>query len=275
MKVEEAKKIIKRAREKNRIPHTYIIYGGDEKEREEVATFFSLSLICKKENFPCFECETCKKITNKTHPDIRWVLTEKKILSINQVRWLKEDIYITPYSGERKIYIFKINYMKDEAANSFLKILEEPPSYGIILILSENINFFLPTIISRCQKIPLNYKLPSYDETIEKTEKEFLEIVKLKKNNLYEFFKYIDKFVKEREREEIEMWIEKFLWFYRDLCFKKGNFPENLLVNNRIDVKIYNGVNFEKMEKIIEFKNRIKYNVNLKLTFEVLLLTVL
>ena len=275
MKVEEAKKIIKRAREKDRVSHAYIIYGGDEKEREEVAIFFSLSLLCKEKNFPCFECEVCKKIMDKTYPDVRWIFPEKNILSINQVRWLKEDIYIAPYSGERKIYIFKINYMKDEAANSFLKILEEPPSYGIILILSENVNFFLPTIISRCQKIPLNYKLPSYDETIENTEKEFLQMLKLKNTNLYEFFRYVEKFVKEKEREEIEMWLEKFLWFYRDLCFKKEKFPEELLVKNHGDVKIDGEVNFEKMEKIIEFKNRIKYNVNLKLTFEALFLSIL
>ncbi len=268
MKVEEIERILLKAKEKGKIQNSYIIYGGSKKEREEVSLFLCGILNCEKEVF-CGECETCRKIKNKTHPDIKWIIPERSVLSINEVREVKDDIFIKPYYNKFKIYIFEIEYIKEEAASSFLKIMEEPPFYGIILILSPNINFLLPTIISRCAKIYINYKLPEYEKKFEENIEEFLKFIKLAENrNFIEFFKNIDTFCKNKEREEIENWIQSILFYMRDLYFQNLNFPENFLINKNFDKKEEINPGIQILEKVWEIKNRIRYNINTKLAIE-------
>lgn len=268
MKLEQAKEILKRAKEKNKIGTSYIIYGGDEKEREEVALFFSGILNCENENF-CKECKTCKEIINKNYPDVRWIIPEKSILSINEVRQVKNDIFIKPYYGKDKIYIFKIDYIKEEAGNAFLKIFEEPPEYGKILILCRNLNFLLPTIISRGFKIRLDYKFPEKNSEREKVIQEFFEIFNLLLNKkFFEFFKKIDRIAKEKEREEVEIWIEDVLFFLRDLYLLKKNIPKEFLINRKIKIENFKNFGLDLLEKIWEIKYRMKYNINIKIALE-------
>ena len=94
---------------------------------------------------------------------------EKKSTSIgvDEIRSrLNNDIVIKPYSSPRKIYILQnAEQMTVQAQNALLKTLEEPPSYGVILLLTTNVNGPLPTILSRC--VVLNMK-PVPDETVER-----------------------------------------------------------------------------------------------------------
>ncbi len=268
MNIEDIKKFIINSKKFDKLANSYIIYGGEKKERIEIATFLASSLNC--ENLCCGNCDSCLKIKNRTHPDVKWIIPEKSLLSIDEVRWIKEDIFISPYLGKSKSYIFQINFIKEEAANSFLKILEEPPSYSNIIILSDNINFFLPTIISRCHKLKLNYCLPEFNEEMEKSGNKFNEIFStLEEKKYFDFFKLIDTFVKDKEREEIESFLENISVILRDIYFKKNGLSSNLLVNKNIcDKKVVEKIDIEKIEKTIETKNRIRYNVNIKLALE-------
>ena len=273
MNIEDIKKFLINSRKLDRTANSYIIYGGKKEERIEIATFFAQLLIC--EDMGCGKCDDCKKIEKRVHPDVKWIIPERSLLSINEVRWVKEDIFVKAYSGKWKVYIFQINYIKDEAANSLLKILEEPPEYVSILILSDSINFFLPTITSRCQKLKLNYCLPEYNEEFKNYWEIFSDLISVfKEKKYYEFFKYIDNFVKEKEREDIELFIEAISFFLRDAYFKEMDFPSNLLVGRNISGKIIDDVNIGKIEKTVEIKNRIRYNVNTKLAIENLVFTI-
>ncbi len=271
MKIEEIKKLLLKAKEKNKIQNSYIIYGGREEERREVAIFLSGILNCDK-NF-CKECEICRRITTNTYPDLKLIIPEKNILSIDDVREVKNDIFVKPYYNKYKIYVFEIEYIKEEASNAFLKILEEPPEYGIIIILTPNVNFLLPTIISRCSKIYINFALPKYKEDFDKNKKEFIEFVDLLINKKYwDFFKKIDTFCKNREREEIERWIESITFFLRDSFYHSYHFPDEFLIDKNFKpIENLEKTNIQKIEKIWEIKQRIKYNVNLKLAVETLL----
>ncbi|MCM8771606.1 MAG: hypothetical protein NC922_00795 [Candidatus Omnitrophica bacterium] len=268
MKTEEIKKFFLKSKEKNRIFNAYIIYGGNKKEREEIALFFAGVLNCKNENY-CESCENCKKIKNKSHPDIRWVIPEKSILSIDDVREIKKDLFIQPYSGKYKIYIFQIEYIKEEASSAFLKILEEPPPYGILILLVPNINFLLPTIISRCFKIYLNYKLPDYNKEMEKAKEEFWELIKdVENKNFFDFFKKIDFMSKNKEREEVEKWIEDILYYIRDLFLQLNNFPQSFLIDKNLKNEKHWTFEISLIEKIWNIKQRIRYNINVKLALE-------
>ncbi|MDD3726660.1 MAG: hypothetical protein PHI44_05640 [Candidatus Ratteibacteria bacterium] len=276
MDIDEAKKFLSRTKEKDRVPGAYLIYAGSRSQRNECATFLSKLLHCKKTP-PCNSCIYCRQIENRSHPDTKWIIPSKSILSIDDIRWVKENIYITPYYGGKKIYIFEIDYMRDEAANAFLKILEEPPAYGVLIIQSSNINFFLPTIVSRCQKIRLNYALPEYSDDMEKVYQQFTDILKyVKRKDYFGFFKAVDAFVEERGREEMEEDTGRLLLIYRDLYLKKAGIPEEMLVKKDIDGGHLHTSNrnnlLEVMEKLLELKGRIRYNINLKLALDNLFL---
>jgi DNA polymerase-3 subunit delta' len=276
MKIDKIQEFLIRAKTKNKISNAYIVYGGIEKEREELAIFLSCLLNCPH-NPPCQTCSVCKLINKKAFPDIRWVIPSKSILSIDDVRQVKEEIYITPYYGNRKIYIFDINYMRDESANAFLKILEEPPLYSVLIILSKNINFFLPTIVSRCQKLRLNYAIPKNIEEFKEPQKEFvLMLEQLEKNRLFDFFRTIDSFVKKNEREDIERWLEKIIFLYRDVYLKQHSVGNEMLLKTGIETGVFLSENsvVTILEDLLETKERIRYNVNLKLGLENLFLQI-
>jgi len=274
MNINESKEFFVKIKKRDRISGAYIIYGGSRKERNECVIFLSKLLHCK-ETPPCNKCTDCRRIENRTHPDTKWITPSKSILSIDDVRWVKGDIYITPYYGGRKTYIFEIDYMRAEAANAFLKILEEPPTYGTLIIHSNNINFFLPTIVSRCQKIRLNYTLPEYTEDMEKIYQQFTDILcYIKDKDFFRFFKAIDEFVTERDREDMEEDTGKILLLYRDIYLKKAGLPEEFLVNKKFDDSFLSTDRDipDIMEKILELKGRIRYNINLKLALDNLFL---
>lgn len=277
MNVTKTEEFLTRSKEKNKIAGAYIIYGGDKKQRNEVAVFLSMLLNCK-DSPPCGKCTSCKRIKKGTHPDVRWIMPSKSILSIDDVRWVKDDIYLTPYAGGKKVYIFDIEYMKEESANALLKILEEPPTYGVLIIQSSNTRFFLPTILSRCQKIPLNYKLPEGSKENIVVENEFVELQKMVgTQNFYEFFREVDAFLKNKGREEIEDWLDKVVMLHRDAYVKKVGLPEELLVNKDAGDKILvkdEREFLERIEKILELKRQVKYNINLKLGFDTLFLSI-
>ena len=107
---------------------------------------------------PCGKCRACRQVMSGNHPDLRRVVHEKpKTISVDEVRQqLVEDMQIKPYSGGYKVYILDdAQKMTPQAQNALLKTIEEPPAYGIILILTNALEALLPTIRSRCVTINL------------------------------------------------------------------------------------------------------------------------
>lgn len=75
-------------------------------------------------------------------------------IKIESIRQIKKEIYLTGEKGKKKVYIIsQADMMRREAANSFLKVLEEPPGDALIILTTAKINSLLPTIIGRCQKV--------------------------------------------------------------------------------------------------------------------------
>jgi DNA polymerase III subunit delta' len=166
---EQLKEHLQNAISMNKVSHAYIINGERSSGKEFVAKVFAMTLQCEKQGTePCGECHSCKQAMSQNHPDIIFVSHEKpNTIGVEDIRnQINNDIVIKPYSGPRKIYIMNEGEkMTVQAQNALLKTLEEPPEYAVILILTANVDAFLPTILSRC--VVLNMK-PVADELVKK-----------------------------------------------------------------------------------------------------------
>ncbi len=153
------KDILMRAAEADRVSHAYIFEGPEGVGKLDMAKAFAMTLLCSdaKEGCACGKCKDCSMFLSGNHPDVRVVTNQlydssKKSTDIlvDTVRSMKREIYIKPYMAERKVYIVpKADTMNMFAQNSLLKVLEEPPQYCTIILVAENSNSFLPTILSR------------------------------------------------------------------------------------------------------------------------------
>ena len=145
--------------ETRQISHAYIIAGEKSSGKEFIARIFARALQCEKGGTqPCGECHSCRQALSGNHPDIIRVMHEKPgSIGVEDIRsQVNNDIVIKPYYGPYKIYLINEGEkMTVQAQNALLKTLEEPPAYGIILILTANVGALLPTIQSRCVKLEM------------------------------------------------------------------------------------------------------------------------
>lgn len=140
--------------EMDKVSHAYIINGEVDSGKKMLARAFATTLQCERKGAePCGECQSCKQVDSGNHPDIITVTHEKPgIISVDEIReQVLDSICIKPYKSRYKIYIIPdAQLMNLQAQNAILKTIEEPPEYGIILLLTSNIDKMLPTVQSRC-----------------------------------------------------------------------------------------------------------------------------
>ncbi len=145
------------------IPHAYLFYGQESVGKKLAAIELAKALNCEVSGpvDGCDGCPSCRKIDERTHPDFFLLEPEKSspsardaTLKIDAIRELQKKLIYLPYEGQTKVVIIdSAECMNPQAANSFLKTLEEPPSKTIIILIASNPYQVLPTLVSRCQGI--------------------------------------------------------------------------------------------------------------------------
>jgi DNA polymerase-3 subunit delta' len=115
------------------------------------------ALNCDGPELPCGQCRSCQRILEGKHADVIPIgLDSKMEIGIDDIRGLQRLANLPPYEGKCKVFIINdAEYLSTEAANSLLKILEEPPPRVVWLLLAAEEESLLPTIISRCQRLEL------------------------------------------------------------------------------------------------------------------------
>ncbi len=159
---------IKNSVKNNRVNHAYIFDGPDGIGKMSLAKAFAKMLNCEKGGTePCNACISCKTFDEGNNPDVIYVTHKTTVISVDDVRdQIVKNLALKPYKNRYKIFIIPEAHKMNEAAqNAFLKSLEEPPEYGIFILLSENYNNFLVTILSRC--IIFKLKALPYDTVAE------------------------------------------------------------------------------------------------------------
>ena len=134
--------------------HAYLFQGEEGVGKEALARTFAAGLQCQSESAdkPCKECVSCRQMESGNQPDVIWVTREKASLGVDEIReQLCNTMDIKPFSSPYKIYLVpEAEKMTEAAQNALLKTIEEPPEYGIVILMTSNISALMPTIQSRC-----------------------------------------------------------------------------------------------------------------------------
>lgn len=144
--------------EQQRIPQALLMNGVAGLGKLKLAEQFAQYLICldKQENSYCGHCASCKLFIAGTHPDFALLQPEEpgKAIGVDAIRQLIGKLVLKPqYSAYRVVIITPAEQMNMNAANAFLKCLEEPPERTVFLLLTAFSQNLPATIRSRCQKL--------------------------------------------------------------------------------------------------------------------------
>jgi DNA polymerase-3 subunit delta' len=155
--------LLQRSLARNRLGHAYLFTGDSLEELEILARTLAKTLNCQN---PvkisgsaidcCDECLSCRKIEDENHADVHWARPESKsrIITIDQTRELMREIQLKPTEAQYKVAVIGgADRLNIQAANSFLKTLEEPPQKSVLILLSTEPSRILETILSRCLRL--------------------------------------------------------------------------------------------------------------------------
>lgn len=155
---ERLKENLARCLDRGRVAHFYLISGPEGSGKHTLARLLGAAMLCKEQEKPCLRCSACRKAMADTHPDFITVDDpEKKTVPVELIRQARADIYVQPNEADRKVYMFpRAQDMGIPGQNALLKVLEEPPAYGVFILLTDNPQKLLPTVRSRCTELQLH-----------------------------------------------------------------------------------------------------------------------
>lgn len=311
---EEIKKSLINSIKNNQVSHCYIFEGPKGMGKYELALIFAQSLLCP--NFqmePCNECRSCLKVNSFNHPDLHLVNEDEKNIKREDIDNLIDSIYKKAYESKWKVYIIKdAHLMTAQAANTFLKTLEEPPDHTVTILLTTNSSLLLPTITSRCQEIKfrnisketikkylekygaddqtldlaVNYSrgnlnkainiLEGKDDILQKRQQIinlFDKIIKADSEIIYDLESYFDE-----EKDNIDILIDLMITWIRDIMFVKSDMEALALNKDYLGLLKVHGKNMKMNSDLVEFmqnvSDNIKSNVNYKLAVDNMLLKI-
>lgn len=145
----------------DRVSHAYLFTGPSGSNKTAAAYALAQTVVCEERG--CGECDACRRVMRRKHPDVRYYAPEGATgYLVEQVRDIVADTALAPIQAKRKVYILdRVDLLGIQAANAFLKTLEEPPADVVLILLGRTRESVLPTIVSRCQVVPFRHIPPS------------------------------------------------------------------------------------------------------------------
>jgi len=152
-----ARRLLQQAVRTGRVAQAYLFSGPEGVGKRTAALELARSLTClnlQPDGDACGTCSSCRKLMTvpPVHPDVTLVEPEGRFIKTDQIRSLQAAMYARPTEGRTRVAIIDgADRMNPESGNRLLKLLEEPPSFAVIILLTSNVSGVLPTILSRCQ----------------------------------------------------------------------------------------------------------------------------
>ncbi len=160
--------LLRRAMETGHLAHAYLFTGPPSIGKTTLAIDLAAAILCTGDVPPCGHCMSCQRIAQGTHPDVTMVRPDNGPMNIgkikiDQIRSLQRELMLSPHQGATQMaatrgriaVITEFQTATSEAANALLKTLEEPPGHARLLLTATDASLLLPTIVSRCQLLPL------------------------------------------------------------------------------------------------------------------------
>jgi DNA polymerase-3 subunit delta' len=153
----------------NRVNHAYLFVGPQGAGKILAAKAMAKALNCatRLQGDACDRCPSCRKNNGGNHPQVHFLGPSGNSIKISQVRDLQERIKYKHFDGPYQAVIIDLfDTITPQAANSILKVLEEPPAETVFILIAGQTSGILPTILSRCQAIRFNRLTPPIIEKI-------------------------------------------------------------------------------------------------------------
>jgi DNA polymerase III subunit delta' len=253
-----------------KLNHAYIFCGPRSVGKKQLANYFIQSIFCdnyknKQGKVPCQECPACQQFKKGIYPDYIPITVdpEKKEISIEQIKILQYQLKLKSFLENYKVaLITRADKLNDESNNALLKTLEEPFPKTIIILVTDQLNWIYPTIISRSQivkfhlikedliyqylvdqgmpreKVKLLVKLaagrPGFlfqndlDESIDDHQQKIEYLQKLLESPVHQKIKLIDQLLK-NEEFDFEQLSYNWLTFFRDIFLIKTDNQDKIV----------------------------------------------
>ena len=292
-----------------KVSHAYIINGERNSGKKFIARIFAMALQCTREGEkPCQVCRSCGQALSENHPDIIRITHEKpNSIGVEDIRTqVNNDMGIKPYQGPYKVYLIEeAEKMTVQAQNALLKTLEEPPEYGVIILMTSSLEALLPTIQSRC--VLLNMR-PVRDELVQKYLMEQLQVPDYRAKLCTAFARgnigqakllassedfdrvreeavTLLKYINEMEITELAAAVRKIteyqldmtdyldiisVWYRDVLMFKAMNDANHLIFREEIQYikRVADRSSYEGLEKILDALEKAKARLRANVSFE-------
>lgn len=314
-----AVRLLRQAVASGQLAHAYLFVGPDGVGKRTVALELAKALNCRAplpDRSACDACSSCLKLLSSppSHPDVTVIEPEGRFIKTDQMRELQTEMYARPNEGKMRVAIISgADRLNAEAGNRVLKLLEEPPAYAVFLLLAQNLAGVLPTVVSRCQTV--NFPPLSSEEVRQVLEERtgldpaqarlFAALsggsigrairiaqnpaVAQRRDDIYDFLLKLAEMddlalvgyseVLEKQREQLDEWLEMVLIWLRDALLMDQTGLGNLVINQDRpeDVlrlaHLYGSGNLAAMvDAVAEARGRIQRNANVRLSLDVLLL---
>lgn len=260
----------------------FIFSGPEGIGKRLVAQIVAQKLNCTAADKPCGLCESCRKIEKSAHPDLHIIQNGEAQIKIDDIRAILREANFRPYEGEMKIFIIdNAHKLNLEAANSLLKILEEPPKDVLIILITHKPQNIIRTVLSRCKKIKFSPLARSRleavlvkDYSLDKLTAHFLSFyaegrlglaLKLKdtlqltqKNKLFESFvlssKPLERNFMDQSKEQLRTFLNILASWFRDIYLLKAGLPDDEIIHlDRKDdlLKLIPKFSFKQLDDIM------------------------
>jgi len=152
---DRAVKVLKSYSANSTLQGGYIFSGPQGIGKRLAAKEVAKALNCEKLGpDSCGNCASCQRIEHGQHPDIHIIESAESDIKIEDIRSLQKEISLRPYEGRVKVFIIdNAHWMNEQASNALLKILEEPPRFSLIILVTDKPQLLFKTIVSRCKAV--------------------------------------------------------------------------------------------------------------------------
>jgi len=295
------------------ISHAYLFCGPKGSDKAEAALYFVKSLLCKQGvSGGCDSCTECTRINHGNHPSFITIQPDGATIKIAQVKELQRRFAYKSVDDNYQIYLIEAaETLSLEAANSLLKFLEEPVGLTVGILLVEQPEQLVSTIVSRCQTIRfrsinsngvldavvkqgVNEQQAVFLSKIWHDSDKIVELIKSEKfatiqkivvqlnedflKNKHTYLLLLDRewFSKKPSSEDTDYMLDYLLYWFRELLVRELQLVDRYLFPEQEIIKYQHSFSVDKLQiwiaDIIKTKQKLRYNLNTQLAIEALLL---